>query len=100
MIHIYKHGGDWVRNDIEYTVKVVSLKRLQDYLERGWVRTFAELESHSENVDGGDRERVLRSEIKRMSGKNAGPASSMKTLENKYSELLEAENVYETAADQ
>lgn len=89
MIHIYKHGGDWTREGIEYTVKVTSYKRLEDYLSKGWVDSFDKLKEDDTGVDGGDREKFLRSEIKRMSGKNAGPASTMNTLEAKYLELKE-----------
>lgn len=91
MIHIYKHGGSWTRDGIEYTVEVVSYKRIEQRLAEGWVRSFEELKNHDEAVDGGEREKFLRKEIKRMSGKNAGPASSMETLEARYKELKETE---------
>lgn len=43
MIHIYKSGGDWNRDGIDYTVKVVSFHDLEDFLDDGWVRSFEEL---------------------------------------------------------
>ena len=89
MIHIYKHGGDWTRDDIEYTVKVVSYKRLEEYLSKGWVDSFDKLKENKTNVDGGEREKFLRAEIKKLSGKHAGPSSTMETLEARYLELKE-----------
>lgn len=91
MIHVYKHGGAWVRDGIEYTVDVVPHAKAQVLLSEGWVKSFDELKNHGEDVDGGDRERFLRDEIERVTGKKPGPRSSIETLEAKYAELTEAE---------
>jgi hypothetical protein len=92
MIHIYKHGGAWNRDGIDYTVKVVSFKRLEDCLSKGWVESFEELKTSDEEVDGGSRERYLRDEIYRITGKKPGPASKMETLERLHKEAMAEES--------
>lgn len=89
MIHVFKHGGAWVKDGIEYTVDVVPHAKAAVLLSEGWVKSFDELKNHNETVDGGDRERFLRDEIERISGKKPGPRSSIETLEAKYDELTE-----------
>ena len=89
MIHIYKAGGDWEKDGIKYTVKIVSFYDLDEYLYDGWVRTFEDL-NDSIPESGSDYETELRSKIKALGGSPAG-RSSIKTLENQLAKLEQAD---------
>lgn len=85
MIHIYKLGGDWVRDGVKYTVDVTSFSKLNEKISNGWFKSFEEMkESISE--DGSDYEAELRAKIKALGGK-AGGRSSIETLEKQLKEL-------------
>ena len=44
MIHVYKLGGDWQRNGIDYTVKAIPQELKESYLLDGWVTSFEKLQ--------------------------------------------------------
>lgn len=85
MIHIYTLGGDWLLDGIEYTVKTVHFKDLEDYLDDGWFRSFDAMKESIEE-SGSDYESELREKIKSLGGKPAG-RSSIETLEKQLAEL-------------
>ena len=45
MIFIYKLGGDWNKDGIDYTVKTVSHKEINAHLNNGWFKSFNQLAS-------------------------------------------------------
>lgn len=85
MIHIYRLGGDWVRDGIEYTVDITGYRKLKQKLADGWFLSFEEMKA-SIPEDGGKYEEELREKIKALGGKPAG-RSSIETLESQLKEL-------------
>ncbi len=91
MIHVFKPGGDWIRDGIPYTVEVVGYRVFKQYLDNGWFRTFDEMkesliESGSMPESGTDYESELRDKIKELGGKPGG-RSSISTLEKQLAAL-------------
>jgi hypothetical protein len=48
MIHIFKKGGDWTRDGIKYTVKVVGNKEYKKMLKEGWKKSFEDVKAQAE----------------------------------------------------
>lgn len=79
---VYKHGGDWEKDGIKYTIDYINPLFLNEYLLNGWVSSFDDLKDAS----GDDYESELREKIKALGGK-AGGRSSIATLEKQLKEL-------------
>ena len=45
MIHLYKSGGAWKKDDEEYTIKAVNSDKIKTYIDNGWVRTLEEVKA-------------------------------------------------------
>tara|TARA_Y100000590_G_scaffold468039_1_gene649128 strand:+ start:6133 stop:6324 length:192 start_codon:yes stop_codon:yes gene_type:complete len=43
MIHIYKAGGDYTRNNISYSIKCIAEDKLSKHLKDGWAQSFNEI---------------------------------------------------------
>jgi len=98
MIPVYKAGGAWkTKEGVEYTSEIVHTAiELKKRLANGWVRNLSELkkaEPKAEDNKSGeqmsDRERFLRDEIEKLTGKKPGGRSTVETLEKQYAELSE-----------
>ena len=92
MIPLYKLGGDWKKDGVEYTVEIVhSAAALKKHLSNGWVRSFSELKGKPVDNKAGEemseRGRFLRDEIEKLTGKKPGGRSSIESLEAKYAEI-------------
>ncbi len=50
MIHVYKLGGQWIFDDIEYTIKTINQEHLAEHLNDDWVTSFDELKCQKESL--------------------------------------------------
>lgn len=92
MIHLYKSPGPRERDGISFDIISVDTLDAGQFLDDGWVMTFEELTQSKSVKAEQDRERFLRDEIERMSGKKAGGRSSIESLEAQYKSLKEKED--------
>ena len=51
MIHVYKLGGGWVKDNINYTIRAINREDLETYLNDGWKESFEELLDEHDPID-------------------------------------------------
>ena len=56
MLHVYRLGGDWHREGIDYTVKTINDDEKERYLKESWFLSFDELKTKAE-ADYNDRKK-------------------------------------------
>ncbi len=63
MIHIYKAGGDYKRDGIDYSLKVINYNQRDEFLVDGWVETFEELLPVEEKEPPKNKNELNREEL-------------------------------------
>jgi hypothetical protein len=82
MIHVYKHGGAWVRDGVNYHIKAINESELVAYLDDGWVTDRSLIRAPRQGSA------FYRYEIKKI-GKKPPPNASEATLKNLWEKLTD-----------
>lgn len=80
MIHVYKHGGAWVRDGVNYHIKAINEKELQRHLDDGWVADRSLIKAPRKGAA------FYRYEIKKL-GKKSPTNASEETLKRLWESL-------------